>query len=306
YIDKVMTEVAQLFPYNYIHMGGDECSKNFWEKNEGIAQLMKREKLKDMNEVQSYFVKRMEKIIESKGKKMIGWDEILEGGLAGNAVVMSWRGMKGGIEAAHQGHQVIMTPSTNVYLDLRQGDAITEPPVYSTVRLNQSYQFEPVPEGVDSRLVLGGQANVWSERLISWRSVQYMLYPRAWSVSETLWSPKENKNWDSFVKRTENHFERCDQAQIKYSTAMYDCIFNPSKDEKGQLKIELSTELKDLDIYFTFDETNPDNFYPKYSSALSVPKDAVTLKVITYRNGKQMGKQINMPIFELMKRATMK
>ena len=306
YIDKVFTEVAQLFPLEYIHMGGDECSKNFWEKSDAIAQLMKKEKLKDMNEVQSYFVKRIEKIIESKGKKMIGWDEILEGGLAKNAVVMSWRGMKGGIEAAHLGHQVIMTPSPFVYLDLRQGDAITEPPVYSTVRLNQSYKFEPVPDGIDPKLILGGQANVWTERMISWRSVQYMLYPRLLSVSETLWSPKENKNWDPFVKKIEKHFERFDEAEIKYATTLYDCVFNPKKDDKGELQIELSTEVKGLDIYFSFDETNPDNFYPKYSSPLSAPKDAVTLKVITYRGNKQVGKQINMPIAELKKRAGIK
>ncbi|GHN00784.1 hypothetical protein WSM22_22730 [Cytophagales bacterium WSM2-2] len=306
YIDKVMTEVAQLFPYDYIHMGGDECSKNFWEKSEAIAQLMKKEKLKDMNGVQSYFVKRMEKIIQSKGKKMIGWDEILEGGLTGNATVMSWRGMKGGIEAAHLGHPVIMSPSTNVYLDLRQGDAITEPPVYATVRLTQSYEFEPVPNGVDAKLVLGGQANLWTERIISWRSLQYMVYPRSWAIAETLWSPKENKNWDSFITKTEKHFERFDVAEMKYATTLYDCVFNPKKDDKGKLQIELSTEVKGLDIYFTFDETNPDKFYPKYVSPLSVPKDAVTLKVITYRNGKQIGKQINMPIDELKKRAGIK
>jgi hexosaminidase len=306
YIDKVMTEVAKLFPYDYIHMGGDECSKNFWEKNEAIAQLMKKERLKDMNEVQSYFVRRMEKIIQSKGKKMIGWDEILEGGLTGNAVVMSWRGMKGGIEAAHLGHQVIMSPSTHAYLDLRQGDAITEPPVYSTVRLNQSYSFEPVPDGVDAKLVLGGQANIWTERMINWRSVQYMVYPRAWSIAETLWSPKEAKNWDSFVAKTEKHFERMDVAEMKYAATLYDCVFNPKKSDKGDLQIELSTEVKGIDIFYTFDETNPDNFYPKYSMPLSVPKDAVNLKVVTYRNGKQIGKQIKMPIDELKKRAKIK
>jgi len=306
YIDKVISEVAKLFPFDYIHMGGDECSKNFWQKSEAITQLMKKEKLNDMNEVQSYFVKRIEKIIQSKGKKMIGWDEILEGGLAGNATVMSWRGMKGGIEAAHLGHNVIMTPSTNVYLDLRQGDQITEPPVYATVRLNQSYQFEPVPDGVDAKLILGGQANIWTERIISWRSLQYMIYPRAWSIAETLWSPKENKNWDSFVAKSEKHFERSDVAEMKYATTLFDCVFNPVKDGKGELQIELSTEVKGLDIYFTFDETNPDNFYPKYAAPLLVPKDAVTLKVITYRNGKKIGKQINMPIVELKKRAGIK
>ncbi|MBS1681034.1 MAG: family 20 glycosylhydrolase [Bacteroidetes bacterium] len=305
-IDKVMGEVANLFPFEYIHMGGDECSKNFWEKNESIAKLMKKEKLQDMNEVQSYFVKRMEKIIESKKKKMIGWDEILEGGLKGNAAVMSWRGSKGGIEAAKLGHQVVMSPNDFAYLDLRQGDALTEPPIYSSVRLNQSYRFEPVPEGVDPKLILGGQGNLWSERLTTWRSVQYMVYPRALSIAETLWSPKESKNWDSFVRKTENHFKRLDVSETKYSTALYDCVFEPQKDDHGKLQIELSTEISGLDIFYTFDETNPDQFYPKYVAPLSVPKDAVTLKVVTYRNRKQIGKQINMPIDELKKRAGIK
>jgi hexosaminidase len=133
-----------------------------------------------------------------------------------------------------------------------------------------------------------------------------MIYPRALSVSETLWSPKENKNWDSFVAKTEKHFERMDVSETKYATTMYDCVFGPKKNDKGELQIELSTEVKGLDIHYSFDETNPDNFYPKYSSVLSVPKDAVNLKVITYRNGKPVGKQINMPIEELKKRAGIK
>ena len=138
FLDKVFTEVAQLFPFEYIHMGGDECAKNFWEKSDQVKQLMAKEGLKNMEEVQSYFVKRVEKIIESKGKKMIGWDEILEGGLAPNAVVMSWRGMKGGIEAAKMRHEVVMTPTDFVYLDYMQGDKITEPPVYATLALTMT------------------------------------------------------------------------------------------------------------------------------------------------------------------------
>jgi hexosaminidase len=143
FLDKVFTEVAQLFPFEYIHMGGDETARNFWEKSPLIKALMKKEKLKDLNEVQSYFVKRVEKIINAKGKKMIGWDEILDGGLAPNAAVMSWRGMKGGIEAAKQGHEVVMSPTDFAYIDYMQGDG-PEPPVYATLRLKKAYEFEPV------------------------------------------------------------------------------------------------------------------------------------------------------------------
>ncbi len=129
--------MAALFPFEYIHVGGDECPKNFWEKSDAIKALMKKEKLKTQEEVQSYFEKRVEKIIESKGKKVIGWDEILEGGLAPNAAVMSWRGIKGGIEAAKMGHEVVMSPTTFAYLDYMQGDAVMEPPVYATLRLQK-------------------------------------------------------------------------------------------------------------------------------------------------------------------------
>ncbi|HEX2532358.1 MAG TPA: beta-N-acetylhexosaminidase, partial [Chitinophagaceae bacterium] len=164
FLDKVFTEVAELFPFEYIHMGGDETAKNFWEKNPQILALMKKEKLKNMDEVQSYFVKRVEKIVASKGKKVIGWDEILEGGLAPNAAVMSWRGLKGGIQAAKMGHEVVMSPTTFAYIDYMQGDPVIEPRVYASLRLNKAYQFEPLPDSVDPKYIKGGQANLWTEQ----------------------------------------------------------------------------------------------------------------------------------------------
>ena len=155
FLDKVFGEVAELFPFEYMHMGGDECPKNYWDKNPQIQALRIKEGLANSQEVQAYFTRRLEKIITSKGKKMMGWDEILEGGgLPKNTAVMSWRGIKGGIQAANDGHQVVMTPNSNVYLDLMQGDGIIEPPVYETVRLKNSYDFNPVPEGVNAALIL--------------------------------------------------------------------------------------------------------------------------------------------------------
>ena len=302
FLDKVFTEVAQLFPFEFIHMGGDECAKNFWEKNDQIKQLMAKEGLKNMEEVQSYFVKRVEKIIESKGKKMIGWDEILEGGLAPNAVVMSWRGMKGGIEAAKMGHDVVMTPTDFVYLDYMQGDKISEPPVYATLRLNKTYSFEPVPEGVDSKYIKGGQGNLWTEQIYNTRHMQYMLWPRSLAISETLWSPKAKKDWNTFVGKVEKTFDRLDVQQVKYARTMYDPIFAVKKDSKDSMQVILSTEVKGLDIFYSFDNSHPDNFYPKYTAPLSIPTDASMLKVITYRDGKPVGKQIDMPVAELRKR----
>lgn len=302
-LDKVFTEVAALFPFEYIHMGGDEAYKGYWEKSDAVKALMQRENLKDMHEVQSYFVKRVAKIIESKGKKMMGWDEILEGGIADNAAIMSWRGAKGGIEAAKMKHPVVMSPNTHTYVDLYQGDPIAEPPTYSMLRLSQSYKFDPIPEGVDPSYILGGQANLWSERLYTVRHAEYMLWPRAFAVAECLWSPLNVKNWDNFVQRTEQHFKRYDVAEINYSRSMYDPVFAAKRNADSSITITLSTEVKDLAIHYSFDEFFPDKFYPAYTSPLTVPKDAANLRVITYRNGVPVGKMITMPIAELKKRA---
>jgi len=302
FLDTVFSELATLFPFPYIHVGGDECAKNYWEKSNQIKALMTQENLKTMEEVQSYFEKRIEKIVESKGKKLIGWDEILEGGLAPNAVVMSWRGIKGGIAAAKMGHQVVMSPTTYVYLDYMQGDAISEPHVYSTLRLNKTYEFEPVPEGVDAKYIMGGQGNLWTEQVYNTRHLQYMIWPRSLAISESLWSPKEKKNWNYFAAKVENNFGRMDLQNVKYARTMFDPVFAVSKDASDSLVIALSTEVEGLDIHYSFDNSHPDNFYPVYKQPLLVPKDAVMLKVITYRGKEVMGKQIDMPIAELKRR----
>lgn len=306
FMDKVFTEVAQLFPFEYIHMGGDETARNFWEKSEQVKALMKREKLKNLDEVQSYFVKRMGKIIQSKGKKMIGWDEIMQGGLAPGAAVMSWRGDKGGIEAAKMGHEVVMSPNSHVYIDLMQGDGIIEPPVYSSIRLKKTFEFEPVPAGVDPKYIKGGQANLWTEQIYNMRHAQYMVWPRTFAVSEALWSPRREKNWNDFVNRVEHHFERFDVSETKYATSLYEPIFKVTKKGTNQVIIEMSTEVEGLDIHYSFDNSFPDKYYPKYEKPLEVPKDASNLKVITYRNGKPLGRMMVMTRAEMNKRAGIK
>jgi hexosaminidase len=306
FLDKVFGEVARLFPFEYIHMGGDETARNFWEKSGDIKQLMKKENLKNLDEVQSYFVKRVEKIINSKGKKMIGWDEILDGGLAPNAAVMSWRGLKGGIEAAKQGHEVVMSPTTYCYIDYMQSDAVMEPPVYATLRLNKAYEFEPVPDAVDAKFIKGGQANLWTEQVYNYRHLQYMVWPRALATAEAVWSPKTKRNWTHFAARVENHFARFEAADKNYSPAVYDPIFKPKKGKTNELLLDLSTEITGLDIHYSFDNSFPDKYYPKFTHTVTVPKDATTLKVITYRNGKAMGRMTVMPVEELKKRAGIK
>jgi hexosaminidase len=306
FLDKVFTEVAQLFPFQYIHMGGDETARNFWEKDEQIKALMKKENLKNLDEVQSYFVKRVEKIINSKGKKMIGWDEILQGGLAPNAAVMSWRGMSGGIEAAKSGHEVVMSPTDFVYIDYMQGDASIEPPVYSTLRLKKTYSFEPLPAGVNEKLIKGGQANLWTEQVYNMRHAQYMTWPRALAVAEVLWSPKEKRNWNGFVPRVEKQFERMDAAQVKYAPSMYDPIITVSKKDSTTIIVTMDTEVEGLTIHYSFDNSFPDNFYPAYKTPLTVPAESAALKLVTYKGNKQMGRQMVITMAELKKRAGIK
>lgn len=303
FMDTILTQIAELFPFEYIHLGGDEAPINFWQNNAQVKALMTREGMKDIKEVQGYFTKRVEKIVESKGKKMMAWDEVLEGGVSKSTAVMSWRGMKYGIEAARDKHQVVMSPTTYAYLDYMQSDVISEPKVYASLRLNKSYEFEPVPEGVDPQYIKGGQANLWTEQVYNIRQAEYMTWPRGFAIAESVWSPKDSKNWPDFFARVENHFRRLDYAETKYAPSVYDPIFKASKTRDNRLKIELSTEVPDLEIYYSFDNSFPDKFYPKYTTPLIAPIDAVQLKLISYKNGKPVGRMLTMPISELKTRA---
>jgi hexosaminidase len=169
-------------------------------------------------------------------------------------------------------------------------------------RLSDSYSFEPVPEGVDPALILGGQGNLWTESVPNFRHAQYMTWPRGWALAEVLWSPREVKNWDQFVKKVEQHFIRADYGEIKVARSMYNAIVTPYIDEDAAFKIKLDTEINGLDIYYSFDNTDPDPYSQAYDSPLSVPKDATWLKVITYRNHEAVGKMITLGIDELGKR----
>ena len=199
-----------------------------------------------------------------------------------------------------------MSPTTFAYLDYMQGDPVIEPQVYATLRLNTAYQFEPAPEGVDPQYVKGGQANLWTEQVYNMRHAEYMTWPRGLAIAESLWSSKESKNWNHFFSRVEKHFARLDQAEIKYAPSVYDPIFTATRDAQGQLTIQLSTEINGLDIYYSFDNSFPDRYYPKYTGTLMAPKEAVMLKVITYKGRQPVGRMIAMPIDELQKRANQK
>ena len=303
FMDTVITQLAELFPFEYIHLGGDEAPINFWQKNEQIKALMAREGIKDIKQVQGYFTRRVEQIVESKGKKMMAWDEVLEGGVSPSTAVMSWRGMKYGIEAAQNQHQVVMSPTTYAYLDYMQSDEISEPRVYASLRLSKSYEFEPVPAGVDPQYIKGGQANLWTEQVYNIRQAEYMTWPRGFAIAESVWSPNEQKNWPDFFSRVEQHFGRLEISETKYSPAVYDPIFKAGKTADNKLTIDLSTEVEGLDIYYSFDNSFPDRYYPKYMTTLTAPIDAKQLKVITYRGKEPVGRMLTMPISELRKRA---
>ncbi len=302
FLDKVFTELAQLFPGQYIHVGGDECYKGYWEADAGCQALMKKLGITMVEQLQGYFVDRVEKILQTKGKKLIGWDEILEAGISPNATVMSWRGIQGGIEAAKLGHYVIMTPTSFAYLDYQQGEKTIEPTLYSGLRLRKCYSFDPVPEGVDSKYILGGQGNLWTEQIPEFRHAEYMTWPRGWALAEDFWTPIEKKNWNDFVKRTERQFLRNDYSGINYSKAIFDPIISAKKTDDKTL-VEMSAEAPGLKIYYTLDDQMPDDHSPEYIKPFEIPAGGpVTLRVIAYRDGKPAGHLITLSPDDLKKR----
>lgn len=224
FLQDVLDEVIALFPAPYIHIGGDECPKDAWKQSAFCRQLMREKGLKDEHELQSYFIQRIEKYVNSKGRQIIGWDEILEGGLAPNAVVMSWRGEKGGIEAARQNHNVIMTPGGYAYFDHSQAlskekeDSVT---ISCCLTLQKVYSYEPVPAPLQNtpqeKFVLGAQANIWSEYLHYPSTIMYQAFPRMAALCEVLWSKKEARDWVDFSGRLKSQLKRYDLWNVNYN-----------------------------------------------------------------------------------------
>ena len=221
FLENVLLEVIDLFPGDYIHIGGDEAPKTRWEESEYVQDLMVREGFNDVEQVQGYFIRRIEKFLNEQGKRLIGWDEIIEGGLPPNATVMSWRGTIGGIEASRRGHDVVMTPYSHLYLDYYQSaDQENEPfAIGGFLPLDTVYSYEPVPSQLrerDKTRIIGAQANVWTEYMKTGEHVEYMLLPRMLALAEVVWSPAEAKNFTSFLKRIEWHLDRFDALGVNY------------------------------------------------------------------------------------------
>ena len=262
FLQDVLDEVITLFPSKYIHIGGDECPKEAWKKSEVCQQLIKENNLKDEHGLQSYFINRIEKYLNTKGKNIIGWDEILEGGLAPNATVMSWRGEAGGIEAAKQGHKVIMTPGKPVYFDHSQSKNEDSVTIGGYNSIEDVYAYEPIPAALNSeqaKYVLGAQANIWTEYMKNERKVEYMLFPRIAALSEVLWSPKEKRNWNDFERRLPAIFENLEKQKINYSKAYYDlkATVLPTKNNEG-LHWKLESKQKEV---LTINKNNWDSIW---------------------------------------------
>ncbi|HJV78293.1 MAG TPA: glycoside hydrolase family 20 protein [Paludibacter sp.] len=293
FLEDVLTEVLDIFPSKYIHIGGDECPKDRWKTCLDCQALIKSLNLKDENGLQSYFVHRIERFLNSKGRKIIGWDEILDGGLDPNATVMSWRGTQGGITAAKAGNDVIMTPGSYCYFDHYQSDPVAEPlSIGGFLPLQMVYGYEPVPAELsddEAKHVLGAQANVWTEYMPATESVEYMVFPRLSAMAEVLWSAKNNRNWDSFRNRMPSQFKRYEQLDIKASKAFYDVQFHPSITADKKLQVTLSCDCPDAQISYTINGKSTGYKNP------FILAESTEVTAIALVDGKQLGKSITKP-----------
>ncbi|MBL8181710.1 MAG: family 20 glycosylhydrolase [Blastocatellia bacterium] len=287
FLEDVIDETIALFPDSpYVHIGGDEVLKDYWKESPFVQELKKRENLKDEHEVQSYFVQRIEKHVNKRGKKIIGWDEILEGGLAPNATVMSWRGMKGGIEAAKAKHDVIMTPTDFAYLDYGQGDPSYEPlNIGGYLPLEKVYSFDPVPKELtpdEAKYIIGGQANIWTEYLETPAAVEYMAFPRMLAIAESVWSTPENKNFEDFKRRLNAQFPRLDKQNVNYRIPEPEGLRNMVVAGDGKATIELKPAIG-TKVYYTTDGSTPDERSRVYDKpiALELKQDeTIELKTV--------------------------
>lgn len=288
FLDDVFSEIVPLFPDSpYIHIGGDEVLKDHWKESAFVQELKQREGLKDEHEVQSYIIRRLEKIIASKGKKIIGWDEILEGGLAPNATVMSWRGEKGGIEAARSKHDVIMTPSSFLYFDYGQGDPQYEPVnIGNYVPLETVYSYNPIPKELapdERKYILGAQANIWAEYLKKPENVEYMLLPRMIALSEVVWSPQESRNYADFLRRIQRQYEMLDKQNVNYRIPSPIGLQNMLLSETDKVKINLASPIEGGKIFYTLDGTIPNDSSKVYAKPFELslkPDEKIELKTI--------------------------
>ncbi|WP_035636276.1 glycoside hydrolase family 20 protein, partial [Flavobacterium gilvum] len=287
FLQDVLSEVMALFPSKYIHIGGDEVNKDNWKVCPKCQARMKSEGLKNEEELQSYFIRRIEKIVVSKNRKMIGWDEILEGGLAPEATVMSWRSEAGGIEAAKMGHDVIMSPASPLYLDYYQGDSENEPQAFGGFNtLKRIYNYEPIPKELtteQAKHILGSQGNLWTEYITSREEVEYMILPRMLALSEVVWSPKEKRDWNGFNLRLKPHLTAFDQKGFRYSKGNFKVDIKAER-INGVITVFLSSENEDGTIYYSTDGSMPNVGSKKYTRPFEITTTATVRAVLVIDN----------------------
>ncbi|MEZ5045391.1 MAG: family 20 glycosylhydrolase [Chitinophagaceae bacterium] len=284
FIYDVLDEVIALFPSSYIHIGGDEAPKIRWKQCKVCQQNIKNHNLKDEHELQSFFISKIDSFLNTKQRKLIGWDEILEGGLAQHAAVMSWRGEQGGIQAATTNHAVVMCPGSHCYFDHYQGNQKTEPlAIGGYTTLKKVYDYNPIPKDLPQdkeKYILGAQGNVWTEYIQTQEHVMYMAMPRLCALSEVLWSPKSNRNYSNFTERLIPHFELLNKKNIRYANAMFD-VQSYTKGKKTGLFVELLNDIKNSEIRFTADSTIPTSTSKIYTNVLPIQKSS-TIKAQTF------------------------
>ena len=274
FLQDVLTEVLALFPSTLIHIGGDEAPKVRWQASPLAQEIIKRERLKDEHELQSWFIRRIDTWLAARGRRLVGWDEILEGGLAPGATVMSWRGVSGGIDAARQGRDVIMTPNSALYFDYYQSDERFEPlAIGGLITLEQVYAYEPVPDALtplEARRILGAQGNLWTEYLRTPAAVEYMAYPRAIALAEVTWSPQAARNWASFQRRLPNAERMLDRLRVNYRLPHVTGLDRDRITLEPRVRIALATELAGAEIRYTLDGSDPTPRSALYSRPLDV------------------------------------
>ncbi|MBX3119723.1 MAG: family 20 glycosylhydrolase [Fimbriimonadaceae bacterium] len=278
FLQDILDETMALFPSKVIHIGGDEVDKFYWSRCPDCQKRKADEGLKDEHELQSYFVKRVEKYLNSKGRVLMGWDEILEGGLAPNAQVMSWRGVAGGIEAAKSGHDVVMSPTSHCYFDYG----------YEGTSTQHVYSYEPVPSelfGEEAERVLGAQANVWTEWMPDFSRVEYMIFPRMLAMAEVLWSPKAVRNWEDFSGRLDGYYPRLDELKVNVYAGLPAAAANlVIFKEKAEIKLT-EPRIAGIELRYTTDGTEPTSRSRRYTGPIVVTEDT-TVSAAYFRNGK--------------------
>ncbi len=284
FLQDVLTEVMSLFPSKLIHIGGDECPKAAWKQSVFCQDLIKKLNLKDEDGLQSYFIKRIEKFVISKGKNIIGWDEILDGGIAPNATIMSWRGTSGGIEAAKQKHNVIMTPGAYCYLDKYQAEPANEPlAIGGYLPIEKVYAYDPMPSELtkqQKKYIQGVQGNLWTEYITTPQQAEYMFWPRAVALAEIGWVPQGPKNFEDFATRLKDHLKRLDYQKISYSKRILDITASTQFSNEDKLQVQLKKLDSDSKIHYTTDGSTATMASTEYFTPITLDRKT-TIKAIT-------------------------